>query len=44
MIFFEFLVLAKFATWEFVLELELSHGHIEGLFVQLHGGKICNFF
>jgi hypothetical protein len=24
------------------LELELPHGHIEGLSVQLHGGKICS--
>jgi hypothetical protein len=43
-IFLGFSVLAKFATWQSVLELELPHGHIEGLFIQLHGGKICRFF
>jgi hypothetical protein len=43
-IFFGFSDLAKFATWQSVLELELPHGHIEGLSVQLHGGKICSFF
>jgi hypothetical protein len=44
MFFFKFSVLAKFATWRSLLELELPHGHIEGLSVQLYGGKICSFF
>jgi len=41
---FEFSVLAKFATWWSLLELELPHGHIQGLFVQLYDEKISSFF
>ncbi len=42
--FWGFQFLTKFATWQSVLELELPHGHIESLSVQLHGEKICSFF
>jgi hypothetical protein len=41
-VFFVFSLLAKFATWQ--SEAWMPHGHIEGLYVHLHGGKTCSFY